>query len=120
MQTAHDKLPIQKKKEFSIAQMMKAWTTKHHYPILKVKRQSGCEESCQVIISLEDLGTSHRDSWRIPVTITTEHEQDFDSHSHKWLILTQTRLPFLVLHMLHFGRYNWIIVNIQQAGKYYY
>ncbi|KAM0731061.1 Aminopeptidase N [Formica fusca] len=119
MQTAHDKLPIQKKKEFSIAQMMKAWTTKHHYPILKVKRQSGCEESCQVIISLEDLDTSHRDSWWIPVTITTEHEQDFDSHSHKsWLILTQTRLPFLVLHMLHFGRYNWIIVNIQQAGYY--
>lgn len=94
---------------------MNAWTNQMNYPILCVKRDHF--DNKKVMISVEN-NVSDQDNWVIFVTVTTENEHDFTNiFSGYWLKLTPKHYPFVELNLSPRAS-GWIIINLQQTGKY--
>jgi len=86
-----------------------------HYPILNVKRDYF--DSGKVIVSVEN-NISDQDNWFIFVTMTTETEHDFTNIPRGyWLKLIPNQYSYIEI-TLHQNENGWVIVNLQQIGKY--
>jgi len=94
--------------------MMDAWTNQMHYPILNAKQDYF--DAREVTLSVEN-NISEQDNWFLFVTATTETEHDFTKILRGyWLKLTPKTYPFI--EMTKQRKEDWIIVNLQQIGKY--
>lgn len=102
-------------KSFDVKQIMDTWIIKQGYPLVVVQRNY---ETGETIISQEpyhifDFGVE-RYKWWIPVTYTTEAHPAFDYSSFPtvWLGPENENVS------LETNPNDWIIVNVQQSGKY--
>lgn len=113
MQTAHNgtKIPMRK---FNIKEKLNPWALQKHYPILQVREQ----DDLYLSISVANIDSLELDiKWWIPLTIARENHSDFISQWYirddRWITLSGNAKLFLP-HQLD----EWIIVNLQQTGKY--
>jgi len=64
-------------------------------------------------VSVEFYNKSDEKEYYIPVTYTTESKLDFKvTWTNFWLTPWRSKIE------LSFEKYEWIIFNLQQAGKY--
>jgi len=91
--------------------VMDAWITQMHYPVLKVTRDY---DNGMVIISQESFSTLDSNRWWIPVTYTTQTKLNFaDTLPKLWL---KPDAQNLMLRET-VRKDEWIMLNLKQAGK---
>jgi len=113
MQSALDSSNI---KNFRISEMMNSWIHLKYYPVLKVTQH----DVAQVRISMENYDPSTQKMLRIPVTYLTYLSfRMILTYSHiTWLQPSSDNEQYIYINI----NYNdgWIIINIEEAGKYSY
>ncbi|XP_028045964.1 aminopeptidase N [Monomorium pharaonis] len=85
------------------------WTKLEHYPILQVTRNFSKNE-VQISLSPKNLNEAYLNELWICVSYTTQSAPDITKK--RWL------KPQNVLSLTDIPKYDWIIVNVQQAGYY--
>jgi len=88
------------------------WITRTHYPVLKVIRDY---ENGETTIVQENINVLDSSLWWIPVTHTTQEKHDFSSVLPTFWLRPQK--DEMRLNETCKGD-EWIIVNLQQAGKF--
>jgi len=86
------------------------WTKQKRYPVLLVIRES-CGNKINITLAQKDSNESYPKNLYIPVTYTAQ--SIYYVKMTKWL---KPDKP--ILHLTNIGTDDWIIVNVQQAGKY--
>ena len=99
--------------DLNVKQMMDIWTIQEHCPVLNVTRDYS---SGRVIISKEFHDKLDQIPYFIPVTYTKETDLDFDITLPNINSCLMQSNPELEIQFNN--KDEWIIVNIQQAGKY--
>jgi len=95
------------KLKFDVEVIMNTWITHNHYPVLNVEQENKTDN---IIISQENK-TLVKDRW-IAISYTTQTELDFNNTSPKhWLGSKHIKLSGI-------NSYDWIILNLQQTGRY--
>lgn len=102
---------------YNLQELINLWTDKTDYPVLQVIRNY--YNASNVLIWVNNANTQHNQRRQIPLTITTQTEHNFTlpfrDHG-KWLITTW--YPKNYEFFLPYEEDGWIIVNLQQTGKY--
>jgi len=86
------------------------WTKQERYPVLLVIRES-CGNKINITLAQKDRNESYPKNLWIHITYTTQSA--FYITTKKWL---SPHKP--ILHLTDIRTDDWIIVNVQQAGKY--
>lgn len=118
MQDAHNAIEIPNIKKFDVKEVMNTWTKQKHYPILRLRAQPDSE---YVRISVENINNLGEDNWFIPITVTKQEEPNFKIYTtwrYYWKAkFLQDFSPYVELSIPR-KEDEWIIVNLQQVGKY--
>jgi len=109
MQTALESSNIHK---FNIKEMMNSWTQLKHYPVLNVTQHN----FSHVRISLENYDPSNQKIPWIPVTWITQTPGDVKYELHHYPMMWFKPSDHNKGNV--FIRYNKMIINFQQAGKF--
>jgi len=97
----------------ALKDVMNAWATQMHYPVLKVTRDY---DNGTVIISQESFSTLDSNRWWIPVTYTTQTKLNFaDTLPKLWL---KPNVQNSMLDETRLRKNEWIMMNLKQAGEY--
>jgi len=111
MQSALDSSNVE---NVRIKEIMNPWTQLKHYLVLKVTQVSGFE----IRIFLENYDPSNQEILWIPITYYTYfHSRMISTHPPIWLKSSHKKSYIDVFGDFN-GRFDWIIVNIDEAGKY--
>lgn len=111
MQDALDKSG---KNKINLIKKMDGWIKQKNYPILKIR----CNSYFHINILLQNPESFDSELW-IPMTYTTQRNSDFNKtslHDVTWLKLTPKNS--FSDNVITFFEHEWIIVNLQQAGKH--
>lgn len=104
----------------SVKEIMDTWTLQTGFPVVSVTRNYGNKS---VTLKQErfrysdeqDKETDNVPLWIIPITYTVENELQFQQTKPKyWFNRTSTML----IDMVNITQTNWMIVNVQQTGKF--
>lgn len=107
MQTIIDELDY--KYQFNVKSMVYSWVMQKCFPILEVTRNYS---NNIVTISAQFHNKLVEKRYYIPITYTTESKSNFTiTWSNIWLTPTNSKIEFFV------EKDQWIILNLQQAGK---
>lgn len=116
MQTVYDVIKIPSMEKFNIKEKLDSWTRQKHYPVLKVREH----DSLYLNISVANIDSLELNmNWWIPLSIVRETDLDFISQwqtiprHERWITLLGNTKLFLPRQLN-----EWIIVNLQQTGKY--
>jgi len=99
---------------FKVKEVMDTWINQRHYPLVIVTRNY---ETGETIISQESFRVQEADNdsdnkW-VPITWTTQTNPDFSNTlPNHWLSPVNPNIN------LQINSNDWIIVNLQQTGKY--
>lgn len=99
--------------KFNIKKLMDTWTMQNHYPVLRMSRNY---HNVRTIIWSEMHNVTKQNNWWIPVTYATQTSLNFNvtwSYIQEWL---SPQKSFLYLPSI--DKNDWIIINLQQIGKY--
>lgn len=95
---------------YVLKNVIDTWIKQQNYPTVKVEHS----DLTKVIICRKRLNNITSENWWIPVTFTKESTLNFSNTlPQTWLT---TRHPCTTVNLLHDR--EWILVNIQQTGKY--
>jgi len=86
------------------------WTKQERYPVLLVIRES-CGNNINITLAQKDHNESYPKNLWIPITYTAQ--SIYYIKMTKWLGPDKP-----ILHLSNIRIDDWIIVNVQQAGKY--
>jgi len=107
MQTIIDKLDY--KYQFNVKSMIYSWAMQKCFPILKVMRNYS---NNIVTISAQFHNKLDKKHYYIPITYTTEAKSNFTvTWSNIWITPSNPEIE------LFLKKDQWIILNLQQAGK---
>jgi len=109
MQTVLDELDSEKK--FDVRSIVHSWATQKCFPVLKVMRDNSSDVI--ITISVQFHNKMDEKQYYIPVTYTTKRNSNFTItwSNMMWLTPSNPKI-YLVLDID-----QWIISNLQQAGK---
>lgn len=90
----------------NIKETMETWITQKHYPVVKVTENN--------IVVITTNSTNEKTRWWIPYTSTSEVNPDFSlsEKSITYILMGTDNITYIEMEN------NWIIVNLQQIGKY--
>jgi len=113
MQSALDSSEI---KKFRISEMMNSWAHLKYYPMLKATQH----DYTQVRISMENYDPSTQKMLRIPVTCLTylSFSMILTYSPVMWLQPSDDNEQYIYIDTNYDD--GWIIINIEEAGKYSY
>jgi len=104
MQTVLESSNIYK---FNVKEMMNSWTQLKHYPVLEVTQHN----FSYVKISLENYDPSNQKILWIPITWITQKTPANINDLYRYPMMWFKKENVFI-------RYNKMIINIQQAGKF--
>jgi aminopeptidase N len=96
----------------TLNEKLRNWITRMHYPVLKITRDY---ENGEATISQENINVLDSSLWWIPITYTTQKKHDFSRVLPTFWLKPQKNE--VRLNETCKGD-EWIIVNLQQAGKF--
>jgi len=114
MQSALDESDVPHK-DYRIKEVMDTWINQERYPFVDVVRNY---ETGEVTISqtcVRQYGETENKTikWWIPITFATQSNPDFSNTVPRyWLRPDQHNISFTI------NSSDWIILNLQQTGKY--
>lgn len=119
METAQNESSIQENSKFNISQMMNAWTTQPHYPVLKIKQYF--YNTSNMIVLFENIHVSYLNDWWIPLTFITiddllSNYTNYKIFDNAWLQTSPMQVPYHEI-TLNNNKTDWMLINLQ-TGKY--
>ncbi|KAG5321807.1 AMPN Aminopeptidase, partial [Acromyrmex heyeri] len=109
MQTALDESDIPHE-HYRIKEVMDTWTNQNSYPVVNVMKNYTTGE---ITISQKCVcGQKTNNKWWIPITFATQSNPNFSSTVPRYWLQPNQNITFKI------DPNDWIIVNIQQTGKY--
>jgi len=100
----------------SIKSILDSWLQPKYYPVLKAIRNY---DNGSIEISIFNFDESDNSSWWIPLSYTTQSSSNFDDMSlNKVMWLKCTPRHFSSIKLPIKKKNDWIIINLQQSGKY--
>ncbi|XP_020279777.1 thyrotropin-releasing hormone-degrading ectoenzyme-like isoform X2 [Pseudomyrmex gracilis] len=111
-------LPVSPRLDMS--DVMKTWTYQAGFPVLHVQqnRETGVIELKQDRFYYYGLNSMSKELWHIPLTWTTENEQQFSNTLPKaWMVEKRMKINDIVLNRANFSN-QWILFNINQTALY--
>lgn len=113
MEIALNPTTSKKRVGHTIKIMMDTWVKQQNYPVINV-RKNHKNESIICVQHVNNSDSSPSEKWWIPLTYTTLSELNFNNTiPHVWLTPSKSCATLKPLRPN-----DWIIVNIQQVGKY--
>ncbi|XP_011066686.1 PREDICTED: aminopeptidase N-like [Acromyrmex echinatior] len=109
MQTVLDKSDIPHG-HYKIKQIMDTWTNQNSYPVVNVMKNYTTGEI--TIFQKCVCGQKSNNEWWIPITFATQSNPNFSDTAPRYLLQPNQNITFKI------DPNDWIIVNIQQIGKY--
>nr|XP_012234185.1 PREDICTED: thyrotropin-releasing hormone-degrading ectoenzyme-like [Linepithema humile] len=107
--------------ELRMKDIMRTWTYQAGFPILNVRqnRETGAIELTQDRFYHYGLNSTSEELWHIPLTWTTENEQQFGNTLPKaWMVKKRMKINDTVLSWASFNN-QWILFNINQTALYH-
>ncbi|KAL6259522.1 hypothetical protein P5V15_009439 [Pogonomyrmex californicus] len=106
--------------ELPMKDVMRTWTYQAGFPVLRVQqnRETGAIELTQDRFYHYGLNSTSEELWHIPLTWTTENEQQFDNTLPKaWMIKKRMKINDTALSWATSNN-QWILFNINQTALY--
>ncbi|GAB1859250.1 Aminopeptidase [Camponotus japonicus] len=100
--------------------IMRTWTYQAGFPVLHVRqnRETGAIEFTQNRFYHYGLNSTSKELWHIPLTWTTENEQQFGNTLPKaWMVKKRMKINDTALSQATFNN-QWILFNINQTALY--
>ncbi|KMQ82674.1 aminopeptidase n [Lasius niger] len=98
------------KYQFDVKRMVDLWAMQNCFPVLEVMRNYSSDV---VTMSVQFHDELDEEQYYIPVTFTTESDPNFSkTWSDVWLTPSYSKIEFFL------KKDQWIIANLQQAGKH--
>ncbi|KAM0725616.1 Aminopeptidase N [Formica fusca] len=100
--------------------VMRTWTYQAGFPVLHVRqnRETGAIELTQDRFYHYGINSTSEELWHIPLTWTTENEQQFGNTLPKaWMVKKRMKINDTVLSRATFNN-QWILFNINQTALY--
>ncbi|EFN62134.1 Aminopeptidase N [Camponotus floridanus] len=100
--------------------IMRTWTYQAGFPVLHVRqnRETGVIEFTQNRFYHYGLNSTSKELWHIPLTWTTENEQQFGNTLPKaWMVKKHMKINDTALSQATFNN-HWILFNINQTALY--
>ncbi|XP_050463776.1 thyrotropin-releasing hormone-degrading ectoenzyme-like isoform X2 [Cataglyphis hispanica] len=101
--------------------VMRTWTYQAGFPVLHVRqnRETGAIELTQDRFYHYGINSTSKELWHIPLTWTTENEQQFGNTLPKaWMVKKRMKINDTVLSRATFNN-KWILFNINQTALYH-
>jgi len=104
-------IELDPKYDFNIKDMIDSWIMQRYPTVLEVTQNYSADV---ITVSVEFHNILDQKQYYIPVTYTTESKLDcITTFTTIWLTQLHSKL-----HLFFMEKNEWIIFNIQQAGKY--
>ncbi|XP_028049052.1 thyrotropin-releasing hormone-degrading ectoenzyme isoform X2 [Monomorium pharaonis] len=100
--------------------VMRTWTYQAGFPVLRVQqnRETGAIELTQDRFYRYGLNSTSEELWHIPLTWTTENEQQFSNTLPKaWMVKKRMKINDIALSRATSNN-QWILFNINQTALY--
>ncbi|XP_025986854.2 thyrotropin-releasing hormone-degrading ectoenzyme isoform X2 [Solenopsis invicta] len=106
--------------ELRMKDVMQTWTYQAGFPVLRVQqnRKTGAIELTQDRFYRYGLNSTSEELWHIPLTWTTENEQQFSNTLPKaWMVKKRMKINDIALSWATCHK-QWILFNINQTALY--
>ncbi|KAL0114630.1 hypothetical protein PUN28_011733 [Cardiocondyla obscurior] len=100
--------------------VMRTWTHQAGFPVLRVQqnRETGAIELTQNRFYHYGLNSTSEELWHVPLTWTTENEQQFSNTTPKaWMVKKRMKINDIALSRATSNN-RWILFNINQTALY--
>jgi len=105
-------IELNPKYDFNIKDMIDSWIMQNYASVLEVKRNYFSSSDLPTV-SVELYNKFSEKQYYIPVTYTTESKLNFNvTWTNIWLTPLHSKLHLII------EKNEWIILNLQQVGKY--
>ncbi|EZA61764.1 Aminopeptidase Q [Ooceraea biroi] len=104
----------------SMKDVMRTWTYQAGFPVLQVRqnRETGAIELTQDRFYHYGLNSTSEELWHVPLTWTTENEQQFGNNLPKaWMVKKRMKINDTALSRASSNN-QWILFNINQTALY--
>jgi len=98
--------------DYKIKEVMDTWMNQDRYPVVNVKKNYETGEVTISQICFQRFNETITNKWWIPVTFATQSNPNFSNTVPRHWLRPDQNISFTI------NSNDWIIVNLQQTGKY--